>query len=52
VTVVAGCEDASYHCPGNDKDGDRYTELDPCVQRFFRLGGCNVAGGSVVVGIT
>jgi len=52
VIVVTGCENTSYYCPGNDKDGDRYANLDPFVQRFFRVGRANVASRSVVVGVT
>jgi hypothetical protein len=52
VTVVTGCEDTSHHCPGNDKDADRYTNLNPLVWRFFRVGGADVSSGSVVVGVT
>lgn len=52
MTVVAGCEDTSYDCPGSDKDGNRNANLDPLVHRFFRVGGADVASGSVVVGIT
>lgn len=52
MTVVTGCKNTSYYCPGNDKDADRYANLDPLVHRFFRGGGANVASGSVVVGVT